>query len=283
MVSMAAMGQTGPWKNCVAFAPTIQSLCGLTHLTSYPSGDPQGIGFSYTDIISGLYAAMALLAALEYRDQTGCGRYIDLSQYEAACTLMGPTLADASASLQKPESCHEGNDNAEAVPHGCYPCRGKDRWCVLAVYNDDQWKALGDVMGWPDWFGAQRFSAPADRKANVVELDAFIGQWTSQFPAEEVVQRLQEQGVPAGIVQDAAGLADDPQLAARDFFIHLTHPSLGNTVSDSWPIKCDDVDQLKKEWQAAPELGEANAYVFRDLLGLTEAEVNGLIRSGVIA
>lgn len=281
MLSMAAMGQTGPWKDYVAFAPTIHSLGGLTHLTSYTSGNPQGIGYSYADIMSGLYGAMAVLAALEYRDNTGNGQYIDLSQYEALCTLIGPTLAEASASQAEMGPSGNRSENTPAAPYGCYPCRGMDRWCVLAVYNEDQWNALGDIMGQPEWFSAQKFSSPAGRIANIEELDIFIGHWTSQCPAEHVVQRLQEQGVPAGIVQNAADLATDPQLVARDFFVHLPHPTLGDTVADAWPIKCDGDDQLKETWRSAPLLGEANDYVFRDLLGMTESEVDELIRRGV--
>ena len=94
MLSMSAMGQRGPWKDYVAFAPTLHALSGLTHLTSFEKDFPIGLGFAYADIVAGLYAAFAVLAALEYRDRTGQGQYIDLSEYEAICTLMGPSLLD---------------------------------------------------------------------------------------------------------------------------------------------------------------------------------------------
>jgi crotonobetainyl-CoA:carnitine CoA-transferase CaiB-like acyl-CoA transferase len=95
MVSMSAMGQTGPWKNLVAFGPTLQSLGGLTYLTSFSKDTPLGLGYAYADMIAGLYGAAAILAALHYRQQTGCGQYIDLSEYEAVCSTIGPTLLDA--------------------------------------------------------------------------------------------------------------------------------------------------------------------------------------------
>jgi crotonobetainyl-CoA:carnitine CoA-transferase CaiB-like acyl-CoA transferase len=133
MVSMSGMGQTGPRKDFVAFGPTVQSLGGLTYLTSYDKDLPIGLGYSYTDAAAGLYSAIAILAALEYRDRTGLGRHIDLSEYEAVCTLIGPALLDA-ASNQK-EILPQGNQSPDvpAAPYGCYKCLGDDRWCVIAV------------------------------------------------------------------------------------------------------------------------------------------------------
>ena len=92
MLSMSAMGHTGPWKDYVAYGPTLHALSGLTYLTSFEKDSPMGLGYAYADSISGLYAALAVLAALEYRERTGKGQYIDLSEYEAICTLMGPVL-----------------------------------------------------------------------------------------------------------------------------------------------------------------------------------------------
>lgn len=281
MVSMSGMGQTGPWKDFVAFGPTVQSLGGLTYLTSYNKDAPIGLGYSYADAVSGLYCTIAILAALEHRNRTGLGHFIDLSEYEAVCTLIGPALLDAAANQK--EIHPQGNQlpHVLAAPYGCYKCLGEDRWCTIAVFDDTEWKTLCKVSGHPEWANDPRFSTLAMRKGHSEKLDALIQQWTSKNTAEKVMQRLQKAGVHAGVVQSAQDLANDPQLQARDFFVQLDHPVRGKTISDGSPIKMGS--DCMPDWKSAPLLGEDNAYVFMDLLGFTESEFKSYLERGVIA
>jgi len=280
MLSMSAMGQRGPWKDYVAFAPTLHALSGLTHLTSFEKDFPIGLGFAYADIVAGLYAAFAVLAALEYRDRTGQGQYIDLSEYEAICTLMGPSLLDTL--LNDKEILPEGNcpNYIEAAPYGCYKCSGEDRWCVIAVSNEEEWQSLCRVLGHPEWMKEGRFTTSAKRTGNRKELDELLTKWTIQHTAEEVVSLLQEAGLSSGVVQNAEDLSKDPQLMARKFFVQLEHPSLGKTVSDSSPVRFEE--DFTVGWKAAPQLGEDNQYIFLELLGLTESELLSYTEKGVI-
>jgi crotonobetainyl-CoA:carnitine CoA-transferase CaiB-like acyl-CoA transferase len=280
MLSMSAMGQGGPWKDYVAFAPTLHSLSGLTHLTSFEKDAPIGPGYAYADIVAGLYAALAVLAALEFRDRTGQGQYIDLSEYEAICTLMGPSLLGAM--LNDKEILPAGNcpDDIEAAPYGCYPCAGTDRWCVIAVSNEEEWQSLCRALGYPDWMKEDRFTTVTKRNENRKELDQFLTKWTVQHTAEEVVSLLQDAGVLSGVVQNAEDLSRDPQLVARDFFVQLEHPVLGKTISDRSPIRFEE--DSTAGWKAAPQLGEDNRYVFLELLGLTENELSSYTEKGII-
>ena len=280
MLSMSAMGQSGPWRNHVAFAPTIHSLSGLTYLTSFSQDFPLGLGHSYADIVAGLYGALSVLAALEYRDRTGQGQYIDLSEYEAMCTLIGPTLLKVFAGHK--EILPQGNraPYEPAAPYGCYKCRGEDRWCVIAVFAEEEWQALCDVMGQPGWTKNEEFSSGPKREAHSTQLDELLEKWTSTQSAEEVVQRLQRVGVPAGVVQNAEDLAHDPQLLARGAFAQLKHPILGTTVTDTYPLNME-VSQ-KGSWKAAPLLGEDNPYVFKELLGLSEEQYSLYVKGGII-
>ena len=280
MLSMSAMGQGGPWKDYVAFAPTLHALSGLTHLTSFEKDAPIGLGFAYADIVAGLYAAFAVFAALEYRDRTGQGQYIDLSEYEAICTLMGPSLLDTL--LNDKEILPEGNcpNYIEAAPYGCYKCSGEDRWCVIAVSNEEEWQSLCRVLGHPEWMKEGRFTTSAKRTGNRKELDELLTKWTIQHTAEEVVSLLQEAGLSSGVVQNAEDLSKDPQLMARKFFVQLEHPSLGKTVSDSSPVRFEE--DFTVGWKAAPQLGEDNQYIFLELLGLTESELLSYTEKGVI-
>jgi benzylsuccinate CoA-transferase BbsF subunit len=280
MLSMSAMGQTGPWRDFVGFGPTLQALSSLTYLTSFEPDSPMGLGYAYADPIAGLYAVLAILAGLDHRDRTGQGLFIDLSEYEACCTLVGPALLDALVNTKSILPRGNQPDHVHAAPYGCYPCSGMDRWCVIAVFDDNEWQALCEGMGSPDWAREERFSTPSQRKNHREELDTFIGQWTARHTAEEVVTLLQEVRVPAGVVQNAEDLANDPHLMARQFFVRLKHPALGETISDASPIRFQESSTAG--WRAAPLLGEDNQYVLQELLGLTESELSSLITKGVV-
>jgi crotonobetainyl-CoA:carnitine CoA-transferase CaiB-like acyl-CoA transferase len=280
MVSMSGMGQTGPWKDFVAFGPTLQSLGGLTYLTSYDKDAPIGLGHAYADAVAGLYCAVAVLAALEQRDRSGLGQHIDLSEYEAVCTLIGPALLDAAANQREIRPQGNRSPDIPAAPYGCYRCAGEDRWCAIAVFDEVEWQALCRVSGHPEWGQDPRFSTLAMRKERPKELDPLIQEWTSRNTAERVMQLLQEAGVQAGVVQSAQDLANDPHLQARGFFVHLDHPVLGKTVSDRTPIQMGR-DALMG-WKRAPLLGEDNEYVYLELLGLSEVEFRSYVEKGII-
>jgi len=280
MVSMSGMGQTGTWKDFVAFGPTIHALSGLTYLSSSSKDSPMGLGFAYADVVAGLYADFAILAAQEYRDRTGIGNYIDLSAYEAVCTLLGPALLDTL--INQREVLPQGNypEYIPAAPYGCYRCVGEDRWCVIAVFNETEWQALVKTMGSPEWACEERFSSLPKRKEHAAQLDGLLGQWTGQHEVKELVNLLQEAGVPAGVLQNASDLAKDPQLLARDYFVRLHHPVLGDTISDASPIKI--AGGTRADWKASPLLGEDNRYVYLELLGLTEKELSLYIERGIV-
>jgi crotonobetainyl-CoA:carnitine CoA-transferase CaiB-like acyl-CoA transferase len=280
MASMSAMGQTGPWRDYVAFGPTLHALSGLTYLTSFDSESPMGLGFAYADVISGLYAVLAVMAGLDQRDSTGEGLFIDLSEYEAICSLLGPALLSAWV---RPESMSpQGNqpDYIPAAPYGCYKCSGEDKWCVIAAWDEKEWISLCHVIGSPDWTMEKRFSTLVDRKRHRRELDQRIEEWTLARTPEEVVTALQEAGIAAGVVQNAEELAKDPHLKARRFFVPLKHPVLGETLTDVSPIRFRGSPPL--DLKPAPLLGQDNDYVFRDLLGFTEDDISCLVKKGVI-
>jgi crotonobetainyl-CoA:carnitine CoA-transferase CaiB-like acyl-CoA transferase len=264
----------------VAFAPTLHALSGLTHLTSFEKDVPIGLGYAYADIVAGLYAAFAVLAALEYRDRTGQGQYIDLSEYEAICTLMGPALVNAFVNDREVLPHGNRTDDIEAAPYGCYPCLGVDRWCVLAVFNEEEWQSLCRVLGHREWTKDDRFATVAKRGQNRKELDELVTKWTIYHKPEEAVRLLQEAGVSSGVVQNAEDLSRDPQLVARNFFVQLDHPALSNTILDRSPIRFEEDHTVG--WKAAPLLGEDNRYVFLELLGLTEGELSSCAEKGII-
>jgi crotonobetainyl-CoA:carnitine CoA-transferase CaiB-like acyl-CoA transferase len=281
MLSMSGMGQTGPWQNYTAFGSTVQALGGLTCLTAYDRDNPIGTGYAHADTITGLYGAFVVLAALDYRDRTGLGRYIDLSEYEAVCTLVGAFLLEVSANNPEPGPGGNKPAYAAAAPHGSYRCLGEDNWCVVAVFSETEWQALVQVLGNPDWAQKNRFACMENRLAHVEELDRNLNQWTSKRNAQEVVALLQTAGIPAGNVQSAEDLANDPHLLKRDWFVRLRHPVLGETVADGSPIRLSP--GATSNWKSSPLLGEDNRYVYMNLLGLTEQEFSAYVEKGIIS
>ena len=281
MVSLSGMGQTGPWQNFAALGPTVQALSGITCLTSSDRERPVGVGYSYADTVAGMFAALAVLAALEHRAGTGQGQYIDMSEYEAMCSLLGPAILDYSVNRNVAVPGGNATDAIPAAPYGCYRCLGDDRWCVIAVFTDQEWRALCRVMGSPDWVRQAKFSSLLKRKQHAAELDELLGRWTSNYAPEQVMPLLQEAGVSCGVVNNAADLANDPRLKNRDFFIQLPHPVLGKTYADSTPVRMSRTPAQFR--RAAPQLGQDNSYVYQELLGLDEAQLRDYIDRGIIA
>jgi benzylsuccinate CoA-transferase BbsF subunit len=253
----------------------------VTYLTSFPQCPPLGLGYSYADPVAGLFAAFTILAALEYRDKTGQSQHIDISEYETMCSLLGPAILDytVNGNTATPQGNNPGY--TQAAPCGCYKCLGDDRWCVIAVFAEEEWQALCYVLGDPVWSKEERFSTFSGRNRYAKELNRFLEQWTFKHTPEEVMSLLQQAGVPAGIVEDANDLANDPQLIARNFFVQTEHPVLGKTISDNTPVKLSRTPASFR--RAAPLLGQDNHYVYRELLGMSEQELSRYVEEGVIS
>jgi benzylsuccinate CoA-transferase BbsF subunit len=280
MLSMSGMGQTGPWQDYVAFGATVQALSGITHLTGFAGQPPLGVGYSYADHVAGLMGVLAILQALEHRQRTGEGQYIDLSETETMCSLLGTAVLEYGCNGKDVLPVGNFPMHRIAAPHGVYCCKGEDRWCAIAVFNDEEWRAFCRVIGCPSWTMEVRFASQLDRWQNADELNAAVEGWTKLHPAEEVMALLQGVGIAAGVVQNAADLAHDPQLRSRDFFIELEHSAMGKTVSDGSPIKLSDTPAAYG--RAAPMLGQDNNYVYHCLLGMSEEELQRLAIDGVL-
>jgi benzylsuccinate CoA-transferase BbsF subunit len=277
-LSLSVMGHSGPWRDYSGFGPTVQAFSGITYLTAYPGRPPSGIGYSYSDHIAGLYASLALLGALEHRRQTGEGQHIDLSQTEAAASLLSDAVVDCTLKGEVPEP--PGNRSSQAAPHAIYPCNGQDRWCAIAVTTDEEWVCFKRALGNPAWANEKRFATLASRRQNSEPLDNLVQKWTMTHAAEDVMSIMQREGIPAGIVANAADLAQDPQLRARGFFVQLQHPVMGKTVADATPIKFSASSAVYR--RAAPTRGQDNDYVFRQLLDLSEVEISRLRQNNII-
>ena len=178
--------------------------------------------WNYTDFITNAHqSSFVLMAALLHRRRTGEGQYIDLSQIEAVINNTGTMMLDYTANGRIMDRL--GNRDELAAPHGIYQCRGDEQWCAIAVFSQEDWERLAGIMGRPELINDSRFSTLEDRKANEDTLDEIVEEWTSQLDAQELTVLLQEAGVPAGAVQNAREVMEDPQIIARNHFRRVVH------------------------------------------------------------
>jgi crotonobetainyl-CoA:carnitine CoA-transferase CaiB-like acyl-CoA transferase len=166
------------------------------------------------------------------------------------------------------------------APHGVFPCSGTDRWVAIAITNDEEWQSFCSIIGNPDWTKEPRFSTMLGRKANEDELEELIREWTRNYTADQVMTMLQEAGIPAGVVQTAEDLFNDPQLKHREHFRFLEHKEIGVHAYQSPAYRLSKTPCSVTK--AAPCLGEDNEYVYKQILGLSDDEIADLLIEGVI-
>ncbi|MEC8912671.1 MAG: CoA transferase [Chloroflexota bacterium] len=282
--SMSGFGHSGRDRDFVTWGPTAQALSGLTYMSGLPGEESAGWGFSYMDHTGGFYGTIAIMMALLHRNKTGEGQHLDLSQVEAGIGLTGTSVLDYTVNNRpfRRDGMPPGNraPEREIAPHNSYPCRGEDRWCVIAVTNDAEWDSLVNILGNPAWANDERFATMASRFANQNDLDEFISQWTINLTPLEVFDVLQNAGVPAGAVQTPMERAEiDLQLKHRGFIAEVEHAELGNTKVESIPMKMSETPwKLNK---ASPLLGEHSAEIYMDLLGVSAEELGTLFEEGI--
>jgi benzylsuccinate CoA-transferase BbsF subunit len=279
MVGSSVYGQTGPLAHEWGMDGTGMTLSGHVHLTGWPDREPvMTTSAPYGDTILPMFAASAIVAALDYRRRTGKGQHVDASMLEVCTFKVGPALLDwqANAHLQT----RTGNRVPNAAPHGVFPCIGDDRWCAVAVFNDEEWEAFCRVLGDPPWTKEPRFATLDTRKQNEDELEKLVASWTKKHSAEEVMQMMQAAGVAAGVVQNARDLMEnDPQLKAREFLVPLDHPVLGVFGHPTPPYK---LLKTKAQVRTSPCFGEHNDYICTQLLGMSDNEFVELLQEGVL-
>ncbi len=275
-LSSCNMGQTGPKASQRGFGSQLTSQGGYTYLTGNPDGEPMLLG-PYIDFVAVGFGLVAVLSALDYRRRTGRAQHIDLSQYETGLQFIAPALLDYDVNGRV--MSRTGNRSPSAAPHGAYPCRGEDRWCVIAVCREDEWLAFCRATGHPEWAEETRFGSLAARKAHEDELDALVSAWTSQLTAHAVMETLQAAGVRAGVVNRLSDLFADPQLAHRSIWRELLHPELERFHYVAPPFI---LSETPAQLRPSPLLGEHNQLVYREILGVSDQKIKQLITDGVI-
>lgn len=228
MASMPGLGPSGPHRDFYSYGQQITGVAGLVHLGGHPHTPLNArVELALPDYVAAIFSAVGILAALEHRDRTGNGQFLETAQVEATAHLLGLAYMEYTVNGRAPQS--QGNFSATKAPHDVYPCLGQDAWCAIEAGLQQQWNALVQIMGNPDWALNHRFSDIAGRLQHKEELDRRIAEWTNALTNHQVMHTFLEAGVLASIVSSGEDLYFDPQLRSRSHVIvSVDHPGFGH-------------------------------------------------------
>src|SRR5579859_99841 len=277
MLSTSLNGLTGPYAQVAGYGTLGAALAGFAPFVEWPDRAPAGPFSAYTDYVAPKFAVAALLAALEHRRLTGEGQHLDMAQSEASIHFLGEAVLEFTANGRVWPPA--GNSDRLLCPNGGYPAAGDDRWVALSVGSEQQWQALARLAG-PALAGDARFATAEARRRNEAALDTAIAAWTAPQPPRELEAALQAAGVPASEVVTIAGAFEEPQLQARQHFITVAHPVLGECFIENSRTKM--LGTPAQITRANATLGEHTDYVLRELLGLGDDEIIEAVASGAV-
>jgi len=283
MLSTSINGQFGPHAQLAGYGNVGAALSGFQFITGWPDRSPIGPFGPYTDYVGPRFSLAALLAALDHRNRTGEGCYLDVAQVEAGVWLQAPEVADCAANATI--ATRIGNADREVAPHGVFKCRpdaetGEERYVAVVVTDDTEWKALAETIGRSDLRDDERLRSAEGRLAHAAAIESAIDEWTAQHDVGTAEATLQRSGVPAHRSASSRDLAEDPQIAHRGHFVRLSHPTLGHTVVEGPRYLLSETPGTVR--RAAPTFGQDNDYILTELLGLTGEQVQRLKEDGAL-
>ncbi|MQU64637.1 CoA transferase [Pseudomonas sp. FSL R10-1350] len=278
--SITGFGQTGPYAKRAGYDFMIQGLGGLMSLTGRPEGEegagPVKVGVALTDILTGLYATVAILAALAHRQQDGGGQHIDMALLDVQVACLANQAMNYLTTGVSPKRL--GNAHPNIVPYQDFPTADGD--FILTVGNDSQFRKFAEVAGQPGWADDPRFASNKQRVANRAVLVPLIRQATVFKTTAQWVEQLEAVGVPCGPINELAQVFADPQVQARGLAFELPHALAGLVPQVGSPIR---LSETPVEYRRAPPLlGEHTQEVLGRVLGVTTVDLELLRQSGVL-
>jgi benzylsuccinate CoA-transferase BbsF subunit len=275
LIRVKGMGCTGPHAADLTYGPNVGNTMGTTYLWNYAdaktaTAEPRT---QHPDFMGGVTGAFAVVLALIQRKKSGFGQWIDSAQQEIGASLLGPKYLEYTVNKREPRP--EGNRSLIAAPYGPYQCKGDDRWCVIAIYAEDEWQRFARLLEKSGLKADSKFATHLERVRHKEELDKWVTSWTLQYDAYEVMETLQSIGVCAAVVQDVEDqFKRDKQYAATGYLVNLTEPEAGDMVTENVPMRLSATPG--KVRGVAPLMGEHTYEIARDLLGLSDAEIKKL-------
>jgi benzylsuccinate CoA-transferase BbsF subunit len=281
LIRVKGMGCTGPHAADLTYGPNVGNTMGTTYLWNYAgattaTAEPRT---QHPDFMGGVTGAFGVVLALIQRKKTGRGQWIDSAQLEIGASLLGPKYLEYSVNHREPRP--EGNRSLTAAPYGSYQCRGDDRWCVIAVYSEDEWERFATLIEQSGMKRDPKFATHLQRVRHREELDKWVTGWTLQHDPYDVMETLQRIDICAAVVQDVEDqFKRDKQYAAKGFLVNITEPEAGEIVTENVPLRLSET--AGKVRGTAPLMGEHTHEIARNLLGLSDAEIAKLEEEKVL-
>lgn len=275
LIRVKGMGCSGPHAADLTYGPNVGNTMATTYLWNYPGADTATAEprTQHPDFMGGVTGAFGVVLALMERKRTGRGQWIDNAQQEIGAALLGPRYLEYTVNKKEPKP--EGNRSLVASPYGPYQCKGNDRWCVIAAYNEEEWERLARLIEKSGVKRSANFATHLQRMRHRDELDKWVTSWTMQHDPYEVMELVQGIDVCAAVVQDVEDqFKNDKQYAATGFLVNMTEPEAGDVVTENVPMRMSLTPG--KIRGVAPLMGEHTHEIARNLLGLSDAEIKQL-------
>ena len=279
-VSITGFGQDGPYADRAGYDFIIQGMSGFMSVTGerddLPGGGPQKAGIAISDIMTGMYATVAILAALSARERSGRGQHIDCALYDSAVAMMSVMNMNYFVTGTPPERA--GNAHQNIVPYQVFACA--DGHLILAVGNDGQFAKFCAVAGMPEWAADERFARNVDRVRQRATLVPLIERVVATRRQRDWLAALEAAGVPCGPINKLDAVFADPQVVARGMRIDLPHALAGSVPQVGPPLRMSGTPLAPDT--PPPLLAEHTERVLREHLGLDAATIARLAAAGVI-
>jgi crotonobetainyl-CoA:carnitine CoA-transferase CaiB-like acyl-CoA transferase len=278
--SITGFGQDGPYAPRAGYDFLIQAMGGLMSITGRRDGEPgagpQKVGVALTDILTGLYGTVGILAALQHRDRTGEGQHIDVALLDVHVACLANQASNYLVGGTAPQPL--GNSHPNIVPYQDFPTR--DGHMVIATGNDGQFTRLCEALGDASIAAEPRYASNRGRVEHREELIAKLNALTVKGTTEEWVARLEQVGVPCGPINDIEAVFRDPQIVARGMKIELPHPQAGTVPGVANPLRLSETPVAYRS--APPLLGANTRDVLLDVVGIEEGHLARLQKSGIV-
>jgi crotonobetainyl-CoA:carnitine CoA-transferase CaiB-like acyl-CoA transferase len=255
----------------------IQGMSGLMSVTGEADGEPLKVGVALADLITGLYASNGILAALMHRERSGIGQHIDIALLDSMVAALANQALNYLTSGRSPGRL--GNGHPNIVPYAAFTA--SDGQLIVAVGNEGQFRRLCSLLGVAQLVTDERFASNAQRVVNRVALTALLDERLHQQPVAYWLDRLAEEGIPAGPINSIGQMFADPQVQHRKLRIELPREHIGNIPGVACPIRLSEAP-VRYE-RAPPALGDSTREVLAERLEMSDAVIDALHRAGVIA
>jgi formyl-CoA transferase len=271
--SITGYGQTGPYRDLPGYDFIAQAMSGLMSITGERDGEPMKLGVATVDLTTGMYAAVAILAALRRRDSTGVGQRIDLALMDSALSWLANVGENYLVSAEVPGRF--GNAHATIVPYQVF--RSKDGYIAVGIGNDRQYRKFCEIAGAPELSSDERFSTNPERVRNRETLVPLLEGVFATRTTAGWIERLWSEGIPAGPIHTVDRALEDPNTLAREMVVEMQHPRAGSVRLIGSPMK---FSATPVEYRRPPPLlGEHTEEVLRDLLGMSPEEIQ-IVQNG---